>query len=236
MPRDRIEEHRSPDGVRRPVMIEQRGDVVLVSDPTPLLVRPLVDTAEPTLRLPPIGQTGQMPPDPSTATSSRQIRLGHVLGAVLVGVGMIEIAIGLFVPWLASGSRERNSLELMSLLQRFPFSSAWWYRALPVIWPGWGPAAVLVAAFLLVRRRRIAAVLGAVVGILALGVGATILIVGGGMTAAGVHLVTTGPLSFVTAGVLACSGAMLLLSPGGSTVLTLVRPSLVLTESDDAIH
>jgi len=60
-----------------------------------------------------------------------------LIGRVLATVGAAVAAVGTFVPWLRSGSRQRNSYEIFSLVDRLGFSQSsvigWGLRLWPVL-------------------------------------------------------------------------------------------------------
>lgn len=60
-----------------------------------------------------------------------------LIGRLLATVGAAIAAVGTFVPWLRSGTRQRNSYELFSLVDRLGFSQSsvigWGLRLWPVV-------------------------------------------------------------------------------------------------------
>jgi hypothetical protein len=61
----------------------------------------------------------------------------NVIGRVVATTGAGVALVGTFLPWLRSGSRQRNSYEIFSLVERLGFSSSglvgWGLRLWPVV-------------------------------------------------------------------------------------------------------
>ena len=148
----------------------------------------------------------------------------HLVGAIVLGTGLLSVLGSLFLPWLTSGSSTRTSFQLMALADRFRFFDAWWYRLAPAVWPYWGPAVVVVLIVLVLRLRRTGSVLGLVVCGLAVVVGSLVLIYGGGRSVGGVRLVALGPTIMVIGGALGCVGGLGLLWKSSTRIMATRRP------------
>ena len=83
------------------------------------------------------------------AAAVQRILIGRLLATAGAAVG----AVGTFVPWLRSGTRQRNSYEIFSLVDRLGFSQSsvigWGLRLWPVL-----PFLLVLAVTLQWFRRR----------------------------------------------------------------------------------
>jgi hypothetical protein len=92
--------------------------------------------------------------------------------ALLTGAGLLTIVVGTFLPWLRSGSRERNSYQADGVISRLldpqglihPILSAWPFVAL-----GGGLAVALWALGLRIAAAGLALVVAVVAAIVAIG-------------------------------------------------------------------
>lgn len=60
-----------------------------------------------------------------------------LIGRIAATVGAIVVAVGTFLPWLRSGTRERSSYEIFSLVERLGYSRSdlvgWGLRLWPIV-------------------------------------------------------------------------------------------------------
>ena len=140
------------------------------------------------------------------------------LGIGLAILGLVITVAGTFLPWLYSGSVQRNSYEAADLLRRLLGLDSGVGGALLVAWPAVGPLAALCVAGYVLGLPRVAAVanlgLSAITG--AVGVFASVHADSGGSL---VGLSWTGPVTVLVGAVLALLGAFAVLvgAPGPFT-------------------
>lgn len=136
--------------------------------------------------------------------------------AALLVLSCALVVAGLFLPWLRSGSVERNSFQVAAVINRLALvrdSSLSW---LPDAWPGVAVVVLVPIALLVTGLRRWAGGCALAVGVLTLGLGVATLVLGSGRAAAGIRLAPAGPA------VLALGAAGLVIT--GVVLLIRVRP------------
>ncbi|GAA2002263.1 hypothetical protein JL107_01850 [Nakamurella flavida] len=136
--------------------------------------------------------------------------------AVLLVLSCALVVAGLFLPWLRSGSVERNSFQVAAVIDRLALvrdSSLSW---LPDAWPGVAVVVLVPIALLVTGLRRWAGGCALTVGVLTLGLGVATLVLGSGRAGAGIRLAPAGPV------VLALGAAGLVVT--GVLLLVRARP------------
>ncbi|WP_083383742.1 hypothetical protein [Allokutzneria albata] len=132
-------------------------------------------------------------------------------GIGLAILGLVITVAGTFLPWLYSGSVQRNSYEAADLLRRLLGLDSGVGGALLVAWPAIGPVAGLCVAGYVLGLPRAAAVanllLSAITG--AVGVFASVHADSGGSL---VGISGTGPVTVLVGAVLALLGAIAVLA------------------------
>lgn len=161
--------------------------------------------------LPPADHLADAPtgPIPRVRTAADRRRL---LGAVGGGVGIVITITGTFLPWLVSGSVQRNSYAVAGLADRLLLEPGSFGAVAVSAWPYLGPFLLLPVVVAALHRWRTAAVIALVGSVLA-GVVAGLAVVIGPSDEL-ISLSIVGPLIVLVGALLLLGAAVLVLSAG----------------------
>ncbi|MTD13796.1 hypothetical protein GIS00_07550 [Nakamurella sp. YIM 132087] len=154
-----------------------------------------------------------MQPSPFRETSDglRRRRARVVTGTALAGSGVVGTVLGAFLPWVRSGSVDRNSFELSGVASRllFPDGLVSWLLS---VWPLIGPLCAVPVVLALLRLWRSAGAMSVVLGAITIALSVTVQVMGGDRAVAGIGLVRTGPVVLAVGGLLLVLGGVVLLT------------------------
>ena len=145
------------------------------------------------------------------ATSGWRLRSNRSVGVVLAAAGLALTVAGMFLPWVASGGVLRNSYAIVGIVQRIGIVRSSAGSLALSLWPFVGPATMLAWIAGILRLWRTAATITLVIGLLTGVVGAGVLAVAGGHSAAGVGVAYPGPVVTVIGATCAVIGSAVVL-------------------------
>ena len=131
--------------------------------------------------------------------------------AILLTAGCALVVAGMFLPWLSSGSVDRNSFAVVAVLSRLNVVRNGALAWVPGLWPVAAVAMLVPVALLVLGLRRSAGGCAAVLGLFALVLGVLTLALGSGRAAAGIRLALTGPVVLAVGAAVMLVAAVLLL-------------------------
>lgn len=163
------------------------------------------------------------PHAPAHASLRQPGAITRLVGSGFAVVGALVVAIGLFLPWVRAGRVDRNSFEIVALVEKFRLVRPPWDSAM-ALWQFVGPAMMVPLVFLALRWWRTGGIMAILLGLIIAAGAITCLVLLAGERRLGVSLATTGP-TFAMIG-----GSLLVV--GGITVLYGLRKPHVSGVSD----